>query len=152
MTLLADAQHPACRNSTLKRKCQQMELAQQRCAPATQDFQSAAASLTACPCRAAAEDDSSVSSLVSDETGDTPKSVLAEPKKRGAASTVVSVRAPRLRPSSLVGCKALTRLPIRRPTEHTESFAFMRSLCELEDSLGDVLPAGLCGLAAFPDF
>ena len=37
-------------------------------------------------------------------------------------------------------------------TDHTESFAFMRSLCELEDSLGDVLPAGLCGLAAFPDF
>jgi hypothetical protein len=29
----------------------------------------------------------------------------------------------------------------------------MRSLCgELDDGLGDVLPAGLCGLAAFPDF
>ena len=36
VALLADAQHPACRNSTLKRKCQQMELAQQRCVPATQ--------------------------------------------------------------------------------------------------------------------
>lgn len=43
------------------------------------------------PCRAAAEDDSSVSSLASDETGDTPKSVL-EPKKRGGAAAVVSVR------------------------------------------------------------
>ena len=28
----------------------------------------------------------------------------------------------------------------------------MRSLCEMDDSLGDVLPAGLCGLAAFPGF
>jgi hypothetical protein len=41
----------------------------------------------------------------------------------------------------------------RRPAEQAESFAFMRSLCgELEDGLGDVLPAGLCGLAAFADF
>ena len=40
-----------------------------------------------------------------------------------------------------------------RPAEQAESFAFMRSLCgELEDGLGDVLPAGLCGLSAFPDF
>ena len=29
----------------------------------------------------------------------------------------------------------------------------MRSICgELEDNLGDVLPAGLCGLGSFPDF
>ena len=53
---------------------------------------------------------------------------------------------------ALLCCRVLTRPAACRPTDHTESFAFMRSLCELEDSLGDVLPAGLCGLAAFPDF
>jgi hypothetical protein len=38
------------------------------------------------------DDNSSVSSLVSDDTGNTPKSVLTETKKRSAATTAVSVR------------------------------------------------------------
>ena len=80
------------RNSTLKRKCQQMELAQQRCGGLARTPGTRCRVAHARLCRAAAEDDSSVSSLVSDETGDTPKSVLAEPKKRGAASAAVSVR------------------------------------------------------------
>ena len=49
--------------------------------------------------RRGAEDNSSVSSLMSDETGNTPKSVLPETKKRAVAGAAVSVRAtaPRVR-------------------------------------------------------
>lgn len=57
-------------------------------------------------------------------------------------------------PLPLCFCSLPTDAPrtaaLGRPAEQAESFAFMRSLCgELED---DVLPAGLCDIAAFRDF
>ena len=50
------------------------------------------------------EDDSSTSSLNSDETGDTPKSVLAQSKKRRTNAAGLAVRVPCISRPTLTSC------------------------------------------------
>jgi hypothetical protein len=98
------------RNSTLKRKCQLLDAANAKCVSSAPASAFAASELTACTWRRTHnnEDDSCTSSLNSDETGDTPKSVLAQTKKRRTNTLGLTARPCCTRG---VSCSSLT--PIR---------------------------------------